>query len=736
MKPKRIALILVFLILGGCTDTSKSNPTPQPNPSVTLTNPILFVTQVPIAADFATIGSTFGNHQAGMEAVGRGGDLWIRYPDGSLKNLTKEASFGTEGFQGANAIAVRDPSVFWDGKKAIFSMVVGAPGEQYVYEDYFWQLYEITGLGKTDTPIISKISNQPLYNNISPIYGSDDRIIFTSDRPRDGQAHLYPQLDEYESTPTVTGLWSLEPSSGDLILLNHAPSGNFTPILDSYGRIIFTQWDHLKRDQQADADKFAGGENGTFNYSSEAPDAERLNDRSEVFPEPRVEEELAGTNLNAHDFNQFFPWMILEDGSEGETLNHAGRHELLSGDARGYLPPNFIDDPALLEFSSDTANNPNYIENLFQIKEDAKNPGRYFGINATEFGTHASGQIVSVDAPPTLPASQMSIVAITDKATARGVGDDETADLAHSGLYRNPLALTDGTIIAVHTRETRADSVGDSMVDSRYDFRLKTLKKLANGVWAADAPLTSGIKKEVRFWSPDVAVSYSGNLWELQPVELKSRTRPNRLTVPLPSLEQDVFAQTGVDVDKLRSYLKQEGLALAIMRNVTTRDTAERQQPFNLRIPGSSTQTLATDFKEGDKIYDISYMQFLQADLIRGLGGRENPSPGRRVLAQFMHDASALASNLPSSGPTGSVTIASDGSVAAFVPANRALSWQLTDETGNPVVRERYWLTFQPGEIRVCTSCHGLNEQDQAGNPAPENAPEALRNLLLAWKNR
>ncbi|MCA9839705.1 MAG: hypothetical protein KC422_22550 [Trueperaceae bacterium] len=732
MKLKRIALILVFLILGGCTDTSKSNQ--NPNPSVTLANPILFVTQVPIAADFATITSTFGNHLASMDAVGRGGDLWIRYPDGSLKNLTREAGFGTEGFQGANAIAVRDPSVYWDGKKALFSMVVGAPDEQYVYEDYFWQLYEITGLGKSETPVISKVPNQPLYNNISPIYGTDDRIIFTSDRPRDGQAHLYPQRDEYEESPTVSGIWSLEPTTGDLKLLNHAPSGDFSPILDSFGRIVFTQWDHLKRDQQADADKYAGGENGTFNYSSEAPDATRLNDRTEVFPEPRVDEELAGTNFNAHDFNQFFPWTILEDGTEGETLNHAGRHELLSGDARGYLVPSFTDDPALLEFISDTASNPNYIENLFQIKEVPQNPGTYIGINTPEFGTHASGQIVSLSAPPGLPASKITISFITDPATASGIDDGQTPDPAHSGLYRDPVLLSDGMLISAHTSEKRRDEPGNSATDSRYDFRITTLKKLANGIWSADQPLTSGIKKDLSFWSPDIKVSYAGNLWELQPVEVKSRPRPARLTVPLPKIEQDVFIQTGVDIKEFQAYLEQKGLALAIMRNVTTRDTAERQQPFNLHVSGGSAKTLGSGFTTGDKIYDISYMQFLQADLIRGIGGTTDPSPGRRVLAQFMHDANALASNLPSLGPQGSATIASDGSVAVFLPANRALTWQLTDAVGNPVVRERYWLTFQPGEIRVCTSCHGLNEMDQAGNPAPENAPEALKALLESWK--
>src|SRR5687767_7940105 len=112
----------------------------------TLDYPILFVTQVPIAADFTTIGSTFGNHRASLDSVGRGGDLWIRYPDGTLKNLTLAAGYGGSGFlTGNEGIAVRDPSPSWDGTKVIFSMVIGAPSQQYDYESYFWQLYEVTG---------------------------------------------------------------------------------------------------------------------------------------------------------------------------------------------------------------------------------------------------------------------------------------------------------------------------------------------------------------------------------------------------------------------------------------------------------------------------------------------------------------------------------------------------------------------------------------------------------------
>ena len=50
------------------------------------------------------------------------------------------------------------------------------------------------------------------------------------------------------------------------------------------------------------------------------------------------------------------------------------------------------------------------------------------------------------------------------------------------------------------------------------------------------------------------------------------------------------------------------------------------------------------------------------------------------------------------------------------------------------MVRERYWLTFAPGEIRTCASCHGINETTQAGNPAPTNTPLALIKLLNYWK--
>src|SRR5256885_12964946 len=73
------------------------------------TNSILFVTQVPIPADFTTIGSVFGNHRSQADICGRGGDLYILYANGTIKNLTRAAGFGAYGPQHHNGLARRQP---------------------------------------------------------------------------------------------------------------------------------------------------------------------------------------------------------------------------------------------------------------------------------------------------------------------------------------------------------------------------------------------------------------------------------------------------------------------------------------------------------------------------------------------------------------------------------------------------------------------------------------------------
>jgi hypothetical protein len=678
--------------------------------SILIENPVLFVTQVPKPEDFTTITSTFGNHSGQIDSVPRGGDLWIRYPDGSLKNLTRAAGFGMDGLQGANAIAVRDPHVHWSGTKALFSMVIGAP-QQYQWNPYVWQIYEITGLGKTDTPVIRKIAKQPAdYNNVTPIYGTDERILFTSDRPRSGERHLYPQLDEYEEAPTVTGLWKLDPESGAVNILNHSPSGVFTPFIDSFGRVLFTRWDHLQRDQQADAD--AEEETyGTFDYADESENAARLNQRLEVFPEPRSSRTdlLAGTNLEGLSINHFFPWEINEDGTAEETLNHVGRHEL-----HGYFNRVFNDDAALSDFSGQGSGrmNENDIQNLFQLREDPTHPGRYFGVDAPEFQTHAAGQIISLEAEPTRVADQIRTTFVTARAT-RDVPDG-VPGVDHSGHYRDPLPLSNGTLLAVHTSEPRADENdgGRANPTSRYAFRIKKIEAAQNGVHVATEALTPGIPASISYWDPDVLVTWSGTLWELSPVEVRARPRPVPRVTLLEEPEAKVFREEGVDPERFRGDIAKRNLALVVSRDVTVRDAADKQQPYNLKVAGSPATNA------NGKVYDLAFLQFFQGNQVRGVGGTDSPRAGRRVLAR----------------PSSTVKIAADGSAAALVPAQRAMSWQTTDPHGTPVVRERYWLTFQPGEVRVCNSCHGVNSRDQLGRTAPQNSPEALRALLKVWK--
>jgi fibrillarin-like rRNA methylase len=666
-----------------------------------ITNPILFAAQVPSLGDFDRA-STFGNHRGRIDSVARGGDLMIRYPDGTLRNLTKEAGFGMDGMQGANAIAVREPSMHWSGTKAIFSMVIGVP-EHFEHRDFFWQLYEVSGLGKGQSVTITKVANQPsTYNNISPLYTSDDRVLFTSDRPRSGEAHHYPQLDEYESAPTVTGIWSLNPSTSELRILNHTPSGVFSPTIDSFGRIIFTRWDHLQRDQQADA-----GDKGAFNFADESVGAAKLNTQAEVFPETRAASSSVFGPVAGYTDNRFTPWQMNQDGTEEETLNHVGGHEM----RLGFMPPSFTSDPALKDQTDETlhANRKVIFSDggLFHLKEDPVKPGTYYSIHTGEFGTLTSNQIVKFNGGINVNPEQM-------------VFTDFTPADNSDGRYRNPLPLSDGKFVATHTPTKVADQ------NLMKDFRLKQLTPDASGRYVPGPSLTGGINKTVSWWDPDTLRNFSGLLWELEAVEVVARVRPSAAVSILETPERAILTEEAVDETALRNWMKANDLALIVTRNQTSRDRADLTQPYNLQVPGG-VQTVSPN---GGKVYNISHYQILQADQIRAYD--QGPS-GRRSIAQTLHEPKAKNPANPG-GPAGSVKIAADGSTAAFVPARRALAWQTTDAAGNPVVRERLWITFQPGEVRVCASCHGVNKKDQSGAPPPVNKPEALRDLLRFWK--
>src|SRR4029077_2736 len=163
-----------------------------------------------------------------------------------------------------------------------------------------------------------------------------------------------------------------------------------------------------------------------------------------------------------------------------------------------------------------------------------------------------------------------------------------------------------------------------------YDYRLKFLQK-TNGFYSPGSGLTGGLTNRAVYWDPDSLVTQTNLLWELDPVEIVARARPAPFAVSIPAPELAAFAAAGVPVRNFQDYLRTHQLALIVSRDVTTRDHADHLQPFNLRIAGTSHQTVGTS----GKLYDIGWLQLFQADQLRSLnyGNPSTPRSGRRVLA-------------------------------------------------------------------------------------------------------
>ncbi len=722
---------------GGDSPGDSTDNTPPENIVSSTTGTVMFVTQTPLSGlSFGTVISNFSNHVPTSLRAPRGGDLWIRYPDGTLRNLTEEAGFGNEGLQGTNAIAVRSPSVHWNGNKALFSMVVGSP-DLFETTAYYWQIYEVTGLGQHEAVTITKVANQPAdYNNVAPIYaatnlngGTEEDIIFESDITPGGR-HLYPQYEEYDGAPTNTGLFRLNRSTGELKRLTHAPSGDFTPIIDSFGRMIFTRWDHLQQDQQ-NGSLIGGLERfgAAINYVDESVGApiDTVNGAIDIFPEHLVEvnpdtnEPYVVGNETGMRFNQFFLWESSPlDGSENEVLNHLGRQEL----GQSYTRGRFVDDSALTDITTSflgghTANSvPIYAPGgVFHAKEDPNSAGTFYMTHAQEFAF--CGEILTVDAAPGVNPEDIVFQKRTDYF------DSDTID----GCYRNPLTVSDGVLIASYAP---GDFANNNEIANT--FRLH----FVNEDGTPGAALTNGIGKSVAYWSPDYQISHTGNMWELDAVEVRARPKPTSvmhastsLAAPEQAACEAAYNQSSTDCElgmtSLRQYLADNKLALVVTRNVTSRDDSDTQQPFNLRVPGG----VVSDASQGaDTLYDVTHLQFLQANLVRGYANRPN---GRRPLAQYIADSIADGLN---GSTNGALDVKADGSVAAIVPAERAVTWHLIDDAqaNKSIVSERYWVSFAAGEVRVCANCHGINKADQMGNPEPTNAPQALTDLLQKWR--
>lgn len=759
-------------------------------------NPILFVTQVPIPEEvnsrdvtqsFMSSVSPFSNHLGDTLHAGRGGLLFERFSNGQVTNLLSVADWSAipGGQPALDALAVRNPAVNWTATKAIFSMVIGKPSGPADATEYSFQLYEITlptqaQLAANVKPVLTKVANQPPYNNVFPTYAQGTKIVFSSDRPFNGDPNL-TQREEYLGLPTVSGLWVLDPSSASsLKLLHHAPSGAFNPFVDSSGRVIFTNWDHLSRDSEAVTDSragevlysetFAKTSNGAGNFASETSGAAFTQVTAmtpntwDIFPEPRSfdRKSLAldfGGTINGNAFNLFMPWMISLDGTGGELLNHVGRHEVGTGFNRS-----FLNDTNLPDFNPATApssTNGNYaihkfFTSFFAPHEDPLTPGVFYGADGPDLGTHGAGRISKLtNAGAGVNPDTMLVTYVTNAASAPPVKGGmnipastfitpSTSDL---DLYRTPVPLADGNLVASHVAVRQTDyntgTVANPVPVTGYAFRLRSLKPPVPPAlyYTNDVTLTTGITINTSYYVGATLVSYNGLAWELDPAEVAPRNEPNAPGAPaIHSVTTAAFAAANVHIPTFQNYLVANNAALSVSFDVTKRDRHDTQQPYNLRVAWSGHQTLKpgtlNTVGSPGAPYDIAWVRFFQGDLRRGyLLGGATPAPGRRIVATPLH--TTMAENVQTAGaPAGAVRIGDDGSVAAILPAGKAMTWEMlnNDAATTSQVKERFWVTFQPGEIRSCANCHGINTADQAGAGSPTNAPKALDDLLTQWK--
>jgi hypothetical protein len=434
-----ISLAAIFTFGGAREDEQKLRG--QTTPVVTV-NPILFVTQVPpqdSAVDngrFPTfVFSQFANHDKPLKRAPPGGDLMIRYTDGTLRYLTRELGYGDNAtnasgvrVQGANAISVRDPAMHWGGDKALFSMAVG------VGSNTLWQIYEITGLsgGPTSQITITKLPSQPPFHNVSPTYDTQDNILFTSDTPIDYNAAavpthnvaLYPMRDEdFTARPAVTGIWKLIRSTGQFSVLNNTPTGVFSPFVDSFGRVIFTRWDRLSR--VVNLDFQPGPTNRAATETAAHPFV-----TPEVFPEREIV-------FDQRHLNHFSPWEINQDGTAELTVNHVGRHEFnFCAPLKIISPP-----PALKTYIDTLRTNTNCLDEetgITEMRENPNVPGQFFGTQV-EFVSDVGGRnILRFDAAPSINPRNMAITKVTP-----------TSSLTVHAM--NPLPMSDGKLIVVAT---------------------------------------------------------------------------------------------------------------------------------------------------------------------------------------------------------------------------------------------------------------------------------------------
>src|SRR5262249_36440496 len=139
---------------------------------------------------------------------------------------------------------------------------------------------------------------------------------------------------------------------------------------------------------------------------------------------------------------------------------------------------------------------------LLQLREDPNAPGEFLATDAPEFGTGAGGTLMRLTGAPSINADDMVLTAVTPTS-------DDALVPHQPGYFRNPLPMSDGTLLAVHTAATgQLQNLGNTAAPNwSYQYRLKILTKQGS-FFAPVVSLTAGISKSVSWWTPDTLASY------------------------------------------------------------------------------------------------------------------------------------------------------------------------------------------------------------------------------------
>src|SRR6185436_20924771 len=168
---------------------------------------------------------------------------------------------------------------------------------------------------------------------------------------------------------------------------------------------------------------------------------------------------------------------------------------------------------------------------LFHMREDPTHPGDFLATRAPEFSTASGGTLMRLTGAPSINADQMMLTAVTPTS------DDANVPAA-TGYFRNPLPMSDGMLVAVHTAATGSVVNNGSTASPNwsYQYRLKRLTLQGSGFYAPTSNVTAGITKNVSWYTPDVLATYNGTLWELDPVEVVVRPVPTPRIETLPGV--------------------------------------------------------------------------------------------------------------------------------------------------------------------------------------------------------